>query len=384
MSIYKRGIKSGCKQRAGYAVAIDLPVGIDGRRRRRYVGAFKTKEAARLAEREALNERDHGIGIEPQKLTVDGLLQRYLSYRATRCTAGTIKRYDEIRRLYIAKHLGTTGVKDLSSLAIDELYARLAKQLSPQSVFHVHRLFKGTFRYAVKKKLLLRSPFEDVEAPVVPKREARALTPDEARRLLAAVEGTRAYAWFLFALLSGARQGEIAALSWSDIDLSRKRVTIRSSFSERFGKPVLKCTKSGKPRTFALSPRCLELLRSQRAAIASERLHAPPGIYSTEHNLVFPDPTGRPTRLHAFRDAFIRAARTAGICDASFHTLRHSAATWMLGKGANIHSVQAVLGHSVASTTINIYGHVIAELQDRAVAMLDATLETGFAEATSA
>lgn len=157
-------------------------------------------------------------------------------------------------------------------------------------------------------------------------------------------------------------------------------MTIRSSYSERFGTPVLKCTKSGRTRTFALSPRCLELLRTQRPAIVAERLHAPPGVYSTEHNLVFPDPTGRPTRLHAFRDAFTRGARRAGLRNASFHTLRHTSATWMLAQGAGMHSVQAVLGHSVPSTTLNYYGHVVKDLEARAVATLDATLEDGFAE----
>jgi integrase len=226
--------------------------------------------------------------------------------------------------------------------------------------------------------MLLRSPFESVETPIAPRREARALSPEEARRLLSAAQGTRAYVWFLFALLTGARQGEIAALSWTYVDLERGIVTIRSSYSERTGKVVLKCTKSGRARSFALSPRAVELLRRQRASIAQEKLLCPPGGYSEEHDLVFPDPSGRPTRLHAFRDAFTRASRVATIRNASFHTLRHSSATWMLGRGADIHSVQAVLGHSVPSTTLNIYGHVIADLQARAVATIDVALEDGF------
>jgi integrase len=69
-----------------------------------------------------------------------------------------------------------------------------------------------------------------------------------------------------------------------------------------------------------------------------------------------------------------------GIKGAPFHTLRHSSGTWMRAQRADVHAVQAVLGHSVPSTTLNIYGHVVADLQARAVATLDATLDGGFAE----
>ena len=371
MSIYKR--------RGQYAVAIDLPAGLDGKRRRRYVGGtFKTKKAAEIAERQAELERDHGIGIEAERLSVDGLIERYITHREARCTRGTVKRYRELKTLYICKYVGTVGIKNLSPLAITQMYAKLTETLSQQSVLHIHRLFKGAFKWAVAMNLLVRSPFESVETPIVPKRETRALTPEEARRLLDAALGRRSYSWFLFALLTGARQGEVAALSWADVDLERGIVTIRSSYSERTGETVLKCTKSGRARTFALSPRAIDLLRKQRALIAHEKLFCPPGGYSDEYDLVFPDPTGRPTRLHAFRDAFTSVARVAGVRNASFHTLRHSSATWMLGQGADIHSVQAVLGHSVPSTTLNIYGHAIADLQARAVAAIDATLDAGF------
>lgn len=315
---------------------------------------------------------------------MDDLVERHILHREARCTPGTVKRYRELKKLYIGKYIGTIGIKNLSPLAVEQMYAKLAENLSPQSVLHVHRLTKGAFKWAVAMNLLLRSAFESVETPVVPKHEARALSPEEARRLLSAVQGTRAHPWFLFALLTGARQGEIAALSWTDVDLERGIVTIRSSYSERTGKPVLKCTKSGRARSFALSPRAVELLRRQRASIAQEKLLSPPGGYSEEHDLVFPDPSGRPTRLHAFRDAFTRAVRLASVSNARFHTLRHSSATWMLGQGADIHSVQAILGHSVPSTTLNIYGHAIAELQERAVATIDTVLEVGFVEGKGA
>ena len=83
---------------------------------------------------------------------------------------------------------------------------------------------------AVKNKLLLRSAFEDVDG-----RRSQAgsasLEPGEARRLLAAVGGKRAYAWFLFALLSGAGKAR-SPRCHGTTELDHKWVTISSSYSE--------------------------------------------------------------------------------------------------------------------------------------------------------
>lgn len=371
MSIYKR--------RGRWSVAVELPEGLDAKRRRRYIGSFTTKVEAKRAERQAQLERDHGIDVEPHKVTVEGLLDRYILYRKARCTFGTIKRYRELSTHYIKRHIGTIGIRDLSPLAIEEMYAKLGETLAPQTVLHVHRLAKGAFRWAVAKNLLLRSPFASVDAPTTPKREARALSPEEARALLEVMRGSRFQAPFLFALLTGARRGEIAALSWDDVDLERGLITIRQSYSDATGKMVLKTTKSGTQRTFALSERAVDLLRRQRLTLTRERLAAPPGLYKDE-NRVFPDALGGPTKLHALTDGFKRFARVAGIGKASLHSLRHTSATWMLGQGSDIRSVQAILGHSVPSTTLNIYSHAVSDLQRRAVATIDATLDSGFVQ----
>lgn len=369
MSVYKR--------RGRWSVAVELPEGLDAKRRRRYVGSFATKAEAQRAERQASLERDHGVGVEPEKLTVAALFDRYITHKEARWAYGSLKRSRELAAS-TKPYLGTIIVPNLSPLAIEQMYAKLGEKWAPQTVLHVHRFAKGAFKWAVAKNLILRSPFDSVETPFVPRREARALSPEEARRLLAAASTGRYYAPILFALLTGVRRGEVAALSWDDVDLERASVTVRRSYTDLTGEMLLKTTKSGRARTFSLSPRAIELLRQQRLTLRKEELAAAPGAYKSA-GLIFPDALGGPTKLHALTDAFKRAARKAKIGDVSFHSLRHTSATWMLGQGSDVHSVQAVLGHSVPSTTLNIYGHAVAELQARAVATIDATLDAGFA-----
>ncbi len=374
MSIYKR--------RGRWSVAIELPEGIGAQRRRRYVGSFATKTEAKRAERQAELERDHGVGIEPQMLNVSKLLNEYILYRERRRTYATIKRYRELSVKHIERYIGTIRIRDLSSLAIDQMYDKLAETLAPQTILHVHRLAKGAFRWAVKKNLLLRSPFESVDTPEVPRREARWLLPEEAQAVLEAAHGSRFYAPFRFALLTGVRRGELAALSWDDIDLGGGKVTIRHAYSDATGKMVLKGTKSGKPRDIPLSPTASELLRKQWLALTRERW-AKPELYR-DQNLVFPDALGGPTKLDALSKAFKRMAQVAGVHNAGLHSTRHSAGTYMLAEGIDVPSVQSILGHSVPSTTLNIYGHAVTDLQVGAVATIDAVLSHGFTQRRSA
>ena len=70
---------------------------------------------------------------------------------------------------------------------------------------------------------------------------------------------------------------------------------------------------------------------------------------------MFTDATGNHITKPTLYRAFKKAAASIGRPDARFHDLRHSCATLMLAQGADIKSVQEILGHADASTTLNFY-----------------------------
>jgi len=369
-----RPAKDGARKRETlWCADIELPRSVDGKRRRCRLSGFATRKEAEAAVARKQVELQHGVDIAPIKLTVSQLLERYINNRATECGERTIERYRELSKTYIEPQLGHIQVKKLSSLAIQELYARIGVTLSGRTVHHVHTLFKAAFGWAVRKDLIHRSPFVTVDAPNVRPREMRYLSADEAAALLDVVEATQWYGPLSVALATGARRGEICALKWSDVDLAAGTITVRASLTDAGGKLKLKGTKTDRVRQFPLSAMAAAALKARRTEVAANRLRV--GAAYKDDGFVFGDALGNPLVPDNLTTAFRYYAEKASIKGATLHSLRHSAATWLLAAGTDIRNVQAILGHSVPSTTLNIYGHAMTNLQAQALATIDANLE---------
>ncbi len=102
-----------------------------------------------------------------------------------------------------------------------------------------------------------------------------------------------------------------------------------------------------------------------------------------DQGFVFSDKHGRPFKLDAPTKAFREIADVAELPpEVSLHSLRHSFASWSIASGGDIVAVQRCLGHSVPSTTLNLYSHVVAGGREKAVAAASDTLRR--AQATRA
>jgi integrase len=169
---------------------------------------------------------------------------------------------------------------------------------------------------------------------------------DEVQRMLTAslqlpnIDKQEVHDVVLMAAKTGARQGELLKLKWTDV-----------YFDE--GVVVFRDTKTDEDRELPLTTSVREMLEKRYAS----------RIDDGEVFLIGKDSLLR--RLRAVQKA-------AGIDgkDKCFHTLRHTAATTMFAKGASLPEVQAVLGHSQASTTLR-YSHATQEGKRKALNYLD-------------
>ena len=108
-------------------------------------------------------------------------------------------------------------------------------------------------------------------------------------------------------------------------------------------------------------------LRRVKAGQAAEELAAKPGEYD-DQGFVFSDKHGHPIKLDAPTKAFREIADIAKLPrEITLHSLRHSFASWSIANGGDIVGVQRVLGHSVPSTTLNLYSHAVASIAGRGI-----------------
>jgi len=148
------------------------------------------------------------------------------------------------------------------------------------------------------------------------------------------------------ALHTGMRKGEILGLKWDQV---------------RDGFIYLKETKSGKSRQIPLDDRAAQVLRDLQV---KNKWKSP---------YVFVGPDGQ--RLQDVKKAFAGACRRAGIEDFRFHDLRHTFASHLVMKGANLKAVQRLLGHSDSKMT-DRYSHLSPDHLKESVNLLG-NLPTG-------
>ncbi len=378
----RRGRK-GCRECKWRAV-------VPPRLGRKTLGVFNTREEAEAKMQEALVNHRRGIDLQPGALTVAAVIERYFSDGTDELSVTTLHRYRELWTIH-GSVLGKFALADLRKAHVTALYGRLQRErrgnrkpLGPRTVLHLHRVLHRAFEWAIEQDILAANIFARVQPPKVKGADTRALSLDEAGAFFAAARGTKFEEFFQLAAFTGSRRGELVGLKWSALDLDAGVLTVRASLASTRAKKlersagaaavVLKGTKSGRSRQVPLDRDVIVVLRRLKATQSAVKLAATPGSY-LDQDFVFSDGHGRPVKLDAPTKAFREIAEAAGIPpEVTLHSLRHSFASWSLANGGDIAAVQRCLGHSVPSTTLNLYSHVVEGGREKAVAAVSETL----------
>jgi len=214
-------------------------------------------------------------------------------------------------------------------------------EVSPASVTKELNVLKHMMALGVEWELIPANPAHGIKPPRAPAGRARYLQPTELRAVVGACpEWLRPIAGL--AVATGMRRGEILGLRWLDIDFKGGRI-------------MLPQTKNGDGRIVYLN------------TLAQQALSVIPQGKSKPTDIVFNGESMTPENVSL---AFLRACRSVNVSDFRFHDLRHTAASWMRMKGADIHTVALILGHKDLRMAAR-YQHLSPAFLSDAVKLLD-------------
>jgi integrase len=296
-------------------------------------------------------------------------------------------------RLYLVPALGRVQLARLTSADVERALStflasgspvgrtpggRVRRAVAPRTVLHVRATLRVALIAAVRDGLVSRNAAADALPPRVPHRPVTYLAATDVRRLLDATRGDEYGPLYALAVSTGLRLGELLGLSWRDVDLDRRTLTVRRSLARTAGSGwALAEPKSARSRrTITLPSTAADALRRQheRQQVGREAAGA---AWQVRDGLVFTDAVGRPIRPDRVSYAFQRARAAAEVPRVRFHDLRHSAATLMLAEGTPLVVISEILGHSGIAITAAHYAAVVPELRREGAAAMDRALGGG-------
>lgn len=350
-----------------YRAIVSLPGDSREKRRRKYLyGKTRADAASKMIEfQKKLLDGSAHLGPDPR---LDAYIRAWLEGKNAVVKPTTHRRYKDYVELHIIPELGQLKLSRVTAPAIRSFYtSRLSVGLSAQSVKHLHRVFSQALSAAEADGVIAKNPARHVKPPRVLKREIEAFTEDELRSILHTASGNPLEALYVTALTTGLRQGELLGLRWQDIDLKIETLHVRRSLMWVGGKPILDSPKTeSSQRQVRLSPPAVVSLRRHRAAQNERRLRLA-DIWRTDHDLVFTNEVGGPVnQSNLSKRGWRRLLENAGVRYRNFNTTRHTAATILLKRGVHPKVVQEMLGHSSIMVTLDVYSHVIPDMQQTA------------------
>jgi integrase len=300
----------------------------------------------------AIREGRHFPRAEARRKTLSDLLDRYAAEILATRQKGGQKLTSLLGRWREA--LGRRLLADVTPARIAEVRDALAREQSlrmqvrsPATVNRHLAALSHAFTVAVNEWGWLDSnPVRKVRRLGEPRGRVRSLSDSERERLFAACRQSRDRRLFplvLLAVSTGARQGELLRLRWTDVDLER-------------GLAVLHETKNGDRRALPLTGPALQELREMARLryLATDLVFAGP-----QHVARFP------------QKHWEKALKVAELSDLRFHDLRHTAASYLAMSGATLAEIAEVLGHKTLAM-VKRYSHLTESHTRSVVARMNA------------
>ncbi|HWG98351.1 MAG TPA: tyrosine-type recombinase/integrase [Pilimelia sp.] len=365
-----------------------------GRRERARRGGYPSQAAARRARSEWLITT--AADRTAQGWTVQRWLRHWLDTR-THLRPTTRFHYTRDVDKVLIPYLGRYRLADLDAGLLRSVFVRIAATTNskgrPQSASamqHLRTTLRAALNLAVKEGLLDCNPARHIEIvgyqpacarvwtdtrveqwTLTGDRPAVAVwTAEHLATFLGSVADDSLYAFWWLAALRGMRRGELCGLRWVDIDFDRRTLSVernRTTAGYTVVEGVPK-TAAGR-RTIALDKHTVHILRALRRHRLHQRGEAAENRTPwTDTGYVFTRADGKPINPNYPTTRFRKLVTRAGLPPVRLHDLRHGTASLAHQAGADLKTLQDLLGHSSIVVTADTYTSVLPQAQRRCAA----------------
>ena len=299
-----------------------------------------------------------------------------LKTQTVRCYHNCEKKvYERLGHLRMDKITSRTIQTFIVDIISEKRYDSKGKELppyAPKTVRNYISFISSIFDYAVKMQQLSYNPCKNVALPSKRAKEREVYTLDEVQHMLELFESEseanyKYTIFFTLAAFTGLRRGELLGLEWKDIDWKNNllRVVRTSEYTKEKGIYTDTPKTESSKRFIKLPPELMQKLKEFRDW--QDEYKNKLGTKWIECDRLFTKLDGSPMGMRQPYKYFERFCERTGMRFVNVHSFRHFNASILINNGVDVKTVQGCLGHSCATTTLNIYAHSFQEAQARAM-----------------
>lgn len=360
---------------------------INGKRNQIEKSGYKTEREAQKAMNDVIYHYNHtGDYIENQRVTFQENYEDFMKNEAPATRAyATIKKYQSLYENHLKAEFGPHFLYQITPASIEAFINAKSLVYSQEYAKGFYKAIRVLFAYAMKKKLLKKTPMAEVSPPPDPRHvgEIKVYSPEERQRIQVRIASTNLKCAYYIGLNTGVRVSECFALRWSDVDFEKKHIKISKQllFQDRKWCFTPLKTKNSY-RAIAVTDEFLSYLRQVQAdQKASAALY---GDAYHKYNTIW-DRRIRNQDEQMGVDDFINIKQNGLMLTSDsekflarviksdlgihfkFHNLRHTYATILAENGINPRYVQEQLGHAKLEFTLRYYTHVTEIMGNKAM-----------------
>ena len=288
--------------------------------------------------------------------------------------------YDKVYKKHIQNSkIMKIKINKLKKEDIQNFYNSIKEKNIGESIIKIIKIeIQGSIKFAYENELIIKDFSKLVKAPkerkgILKEKKIKFFTEEEEKIFIKEINGERLELLYILALSTGARQSELLALTWNDINLEKNYIKINKIAKYQ---QIITKEKRSKYKAIIQTPKTKNSIRiipfpesiKNKIYIYKEEQKEKIGKTNKE-NLIFCNAEGKYINGNNVYMNFKRILKRINkekeiLPNITFHDLRHTYATRLFERGVSPKIVQEILGHSNISITLNTYTHVSEEIKN--------------------